>query len=146
VLINNANPAFNVFTSAGNMNKPASVSAPGNTPNVCNIGNIDMGDFVYRGRQEDEGHVGASNYGSTVKLFAPGTAILSTAITNTPPANDPALGAYGPFSNFSVCDLVENRIQFQANISADVHDGHVDGFSSCCRYCGNNSRSSEGQI
>jgi subtilisin family serine protease len=102
MLLNNTNPPFNVFIAAGNLNKAASLSSPGNTPGACTIGNTDGGDFIYRGDQRaGQPNAGASNFGSTVRLFAPGVDILSTAFSNTLRPNDPS-GLYGPFPNFTV--------------------------------------------
>ncbi|KAF2432503.1 subtilisin-like protein [Tothia fuscella] len=102
LLLNSANPTFNVFIAAGNNNHAASLTAPGNTPGACTIGNTDGADFIYRGDPRfGSPNAGASDYGSTVKLFAPGVDILSTAFSNVVRPNDPVMGLFGPFGNFT---------------------------------------------
>jgi subtilisin family serine protease len=102
MLLNNTNPAFNVFIAAGNNNHAASLTSPGNTPGACTIGNTDGADFIYRGDQRaGQRNAGASDYGSAVRLFAPGVDILSTAFSNLLRPQDPS-GMYGPFPNFTV--------------------------------------------
>jgi hypothetical protein len=103
-LLQATNPPLNVFVAAGNDNQPANFSSPANVPGVCTIGNINSTDFVYRGSTSfDFLNAGASNYGPVVRLFAPGTGILSTWPRNIVP--DPNLnpsGVDGQFQNFTV--------------------------------------------
>ena len=102
-LMNNQKPQFNVFIAAGNENKDAKFISPGNTPGACTIGNIDKTDNIYEGAAAcGDPSDGASNYGPTVKLWAPGTLILSTSPVNTVPRRDPFVGLLGPFANYTV--------------------------------------------
>jgi subtilisin family serine protease len=64
-----------VFIAAGNDNTDARAASPANLVDACTIGNTDRNDNVFRGFEEGRG---ASNFGSRVDLFAPGTDITST--------------------------------------------------------------------
>jgi subtilisin family serine protease len=92
-----------VFVAAGNSNIPASQVSPAHLAQACTIGNSDKADDVFRGINNPPAvcgrrigmNFGASDYGSAVKLFAPGTDILSTFKNNVPLA-DPCAAAIEP--------------------------------------------------
>ena len=56
-----------VAVAAGNDNRPAEATSPANAPSACTVGASDINDA----------RATFSNYGTPVKVFAPGVAITS---------------------------------------------------------------------
>ncbi|KAF2430943.1 subtilisin-like protein [Tothia fuscella] len=137
MMIDATDPAINVFVAAGNEDKPASFLSPANTPGACTIGNIDRQDSIHRGTYWSDVYpnLGASCYGSTGKLWAPGTDILSTWPVNTwTPDTD--LG-YGPFSNFGSYDTgTSMAAPLVAGVAATILATNSSSFNtiSLCQY------------
>jgi subtilisin family serine protease len=93
-----------VFAAAGNNGGDAITHAPGNVPGACAIGNTNRTDGIFTGEDGSGSDIsGASNYGATVKLFAPGTQIISTFPRNVQTPTD-TFFSVTVFSNFSVSD------------------------------------------
>jgi hypothetical protein len=104
--------------SAGNGNRDAKDTSPANTPRACTVGNLDIDNKIWRGM--NEWNDGASNYGSTVKIWAPGAHIISTY-----PFQKPSPGMDGNpdlvvFSNYSV-SLLDFRARNKPLTSCSRH-------------------------
>ena len=90
-----------VFAAAGNDHIDASIFTPAKNPKVCTIGNTNKTDSRFSGIPVgDDPQRGGSNFGKVVKLWAPGTLILSTSNSNVP--TDPDVFGQQNFANMTV--------------------------------------------